>query len=34
LRRTFSSQQNAKRLNIALGASLVGVAIWIILASF
>ena len=31
LRRMFSSQQNAKRLNIALGASLVGVAIWILL---
>ena len=31
LRRMFSSQNNAKRLNIALGASLVGVAVWILL---
>lgn len=31
LRRIFSSQKNAKRLNIALGASLVGVAVWILL---
>ena len=31
LRRMFSSQKNAKRLNIALGASLVGVAVWILL---
>jgi hypothetical protein len=27
----FSSEKNAKRLNIALGASLVGVAVWILL---
>lgn len=31
LRRMFSSQNNAKRLNMALGASLVGVAVWILL---
>ncbi|MDE0856940.1 MAG: LysE family translocator [Candidatus Poseidoniaceae archaeon] len=31
LRRVFTSPQNAKRLNIALGLSLIGVAIWIIL---
>jgi hypothetical protein len=27
----FSSENNAKRLNMALGASLVGVAVWILL---
>ena len=31
LRRVFTSPQNAKRLNIALGLSLIGVAIWIVL---
>ena len=31
LRRMFSSENNAKRLNMALGASLVGVAVWILL---
>ena len=31
LRRMFSSENNAKRLNMALGASLVGVAVWIVL---
>ena len=31
LRRVFTSPQNAKRLNSALGLSLIGVAIWIIL---
>ncbi|MEJ6664622.1 MAG: LysE family translocator [Euryarchaeota archaeon] len=31
LRRVFTSPQNAKRLNIALGLSLIGVAVWIVL---
>ena len=31
LRRMFSSENNAKRLNMALGVSLVGVAVWILL---
>ena len=31
LRRLFTSPQNAKRLNIALGLSLIGVAVWIVL---
>lgn len=31
LRRIFTSEQNAKRLNVALGLSLIGVALWILL---
>ena len=31
LRRIFTSEQNAKRLNVALGLSLIGVALWIVL---
>ena len=31
LRRMFTSEQNAKRLNVALGLSLIGVALWILL---
>jgi hypothetical protein len=31
LRKIFTSDQNAKRLNVALGLSLIGVALWIVL---
>jgi threonine/homoserine/homoserine lactone efflux protein len=31
LRRIFTSEKNAKRLNVALGLSLIGVALWILL---